>query len=278
MMEKLQALQPDLVFNLVESLAGQDRLIHIIPSVLDMLHIPYTGAKTDALFLTSNKLLAKNILKANGIATPEWLTMEEAVPDNAVQGKYIIKSVWDHASRGLDEHSVVPGQNRRHLMKEMAARKERLGGDCYAEAFIDGREFNLSLLAGTNGPDVLPPAEIRFDADMPGNIHIVGYRAKWDDTSQEYEATTRCFDFTPGDEGLLNHLKNMAVRCWHLFSLNGYGRVDFRVDHDGSPWVLEVNTNPCLSPDAGFAAAVKEAGLSFEQATSRIINDATGKA
>ncbi|MBN1663842.1 MAG: ATP-grasp domain-containing protein [Deltaproteobacteria bacterium] len=273
LMARLREVKPDLVFNLVESLAGQDRLIHLIPAVLDYLQIPYTGAKTEAVFLTSNKLLAKDTLKANGVATPEWLTMEDNAADNTLPGKYIIKSVWDHASKGLDEHSVVAVRDRPRLLKEMELRKSSLGGECYAEAFIEGREFNLSILAGAKGPEILPPAEIRFGDHMPGKINIVGYRAKWHEDSSEYESTNRHFDFPPADEPLLQNLKTVAARCWRLFSLRGYARVDFRVDHNGAPWVLEVNVNPCLSPDAGFAAAVERAGLSFKQAIERIIED-----
>jgi D-alanine-D-alanine ligase len=272
--KNLGAAKPDLVFNLVESLAGHDRLLHIIPSLLDILNIPYTGAKTDALFMTSNKILAKQTLKAAGIATPDWLTLEEYESSRMLPDACIIKSVWDHASKGLNEHSVVPGMDMRHLFNELTARKKKFGGDWFAETFIAGREFNLSILAGKEEPEILPAAEIRFGENMPGKINIVGYRAKWEENSLEYASTNRHFDFSPNDKRLLNKLKDIAQDCWRLFSLRGYARVDFRVDQTGTPWVLEVNANPCLSPDAGFAAAVEQAGISFEQAIEKIIADA----
>ncbi|MBN1382834.1 MAG: D-alanine--D-alanine ligase [Deltaproteobacteria bacterium] len=270
----LKQLKPDLVFNLVESLAGQDRLIHIVPSLLDAMHMPYTGVETEALFLSSNKLLAKKNLRANGIATPDWLTGDESHLEPKIQGTYIIKSVWDHASKGLDEKSVITDSNRTQLLREMTVRKKRLGGDCYAEAFIVGREFNLSMLTGSTGVDVLPPAEIKFGPDMPDGLQILGYRAKWDEDSDEYRSTTRCFDFEDADVPLLKNLTETALHCWRLFALRGYARVDFRVDRSGRPWVLEVNANPCLSPDAGFAAALRQAGLTFGRAIERIINEA----
>jgi D-alanine-D-alanine ligase len=103
---------------------------------------------------------------------------------------------------------------------------------------------------------------------------IVDYRAKWDETAYAYHHTPRTFDFDPNDFPLLETLKMLSLECWKCFGLSGYARVDFRVDSANAPWVLEVNANPCLSPDAGFAAALDQAGISFETAVDRIIEDA----
>ena len=69
----------------------------------------------------------------------------------------------------------------------------------------------------------------------------------------------------------------MALRCWRLFKLSGYARVDFRVDSGNRPWVLEINANPCLSPDSGFFAAAARAGLSFREVVKRIVDDCLGR-
>ncbi|MBU1233993.1 MAG: D-alanine--D-alanine ligase, partial [Proteobacteria bacterium] len=129
------------------------------------------------------------------------------------------------------------------------------------------------LLANNNEPEVLPVAEILFDDFSSRMPRIVDYSAKWDETSFAYRHTPRCFDFKEEDSLLLEKLVEISKQCWHLFKLNGYARVDFRVDHDGRPWILEVNSNPCLSPDAGFAAALERAGLSFTEAVRRILED-----
>ena len=102
---------------------------------------------------------------------------------------------------------------------------------------------------------------------------FVGYRAKWDEGSFEYGSTPRSFDFPPDDAALLATLKRLSLACWEIFGLRGYARVDFRVDAEGKPWVLEINTNPCLSPDAGFMAAAGRAGLSRNDVVRRIIAD-----
>lgn len=273
LIDHLNILQPDFVFNLVESIMGQGRLIHIAPSILDCLKIPYTGAKTEAIFITSQKLLAKRFLHMSGLDTPPWISPDEPNLHVFKPGSYVIKSVWEHASVGLDEDSIVSVQNEKKLHKIMRSKKQHLRGACFAEAFIAGREFNLSLLAGPDGPEVLPPAEIRFDDYPPGKLHVVGYRAKWDEASFEYRHTPRTFEFSAGDAPLLNQLTDLALACWQLFDLKGYARIDFRVDQEGKPWILEINTNPCLSPDAGFYAAAKYAGRGFNDVIERIIAD-----
>ena len=271
--EMLKEIRPGFIFNLVETIEGQGSLIHVAPSLMDYLRIPYTGAGTEATFLTSNKVLAKQFLEARGISTPPFLSADNQSDNPFVEGTYIVKAVWEHASSWLNENSIIFTKDEHRLRKAILSQQEKLGVACFAEIFIEGREFNLSMLAGDKGTEILPPAEIRFDDFPPGKARVVDYRSKWVEDSFEYHHTPRCFDFPKEDEPLLHQLMELALRCWRVFGLSGYARVDFRVDKTGKSWVLEVNTNPCLSPDGGFFAAVERSGLSFTRAIERIIND-----
>jgi D-alanine-D-alanine ligase len=275
-LKKIAEINPALVFNLVESIDGQGRLIHLAPSILDAMNIAYTGAGTDAIFTTSNKILAKQMLRGARIPTPFFVTLEKAGQRRSpLCNPGIIKSVWEHGSVGIGYDSVVFPETRDQLLQEMDRRKDQLGGACFAEAFIEGREFNLSLLAknGNGIPQVLPPAEIRFE-NYPEDRHkIVDYKAKWESESFEYQNTVRSFDFPDQDRPLLDRINKIARECWKLFNLKGYARVDFRVDDSGNPWVLEVNTNPCIAPDSGFVAAAGKADLTFSQIIERIIHE-----
>ena len=126
----------------------------------------------------------------------------------------------------------------------------------------------------TAGPRVLPIGEIVF-VDYPDDKpRIVDYNAKWVEDSFEYNHTPRIFDVAPADVALRAELARLALQCWRLFGLAGYARVDFRVDSAGRPWVLEVNANPCASPDAGYAAMLAEAGLTYDQGISEIVQAA----
>jgi D-alanine-D-alanine ligase len=269
---ELRQRQPELVFNLVESLGGSGRLIHLVPACLETLGVPYTGCRADALLLTSNKLLAKRWLQGAGLPVPAWV---EPGDDDLPAGTadWIVKSVWEHASIGLDANSLVRGRAGRTVRELLPERARRLGGVCFAEHYIEGRECNLALLAGPCGPELLPPAEIVFDNFPPGMPRILDYRAKWDEQSFACSHTRRSFDFPPADGPLLARLEQLALACWRIFRLNGYARVDFRIDTTGAPWILEVNANPCLSPDAGFSAALERAGIPFDEAVRRIVVD-----
>ncbi|MBG0779268.1 MAG: D-alanine--D-alanine ligase [Desulfotignum balticum] len=276
--QTLETMRPLGVFNLVESLENRGSLIHVVPALLDTMAVPYTGCPAPAIYATSHKVMAKERLCLAGLPTPAWINPFPADmpwqggmdPGDDPGSLWIIKSVWEHGSLGLEAENLVTGTAKTvtRLLKE---RSPGLGGACFAEAFIFGREFNLSLLATRSGVTVLPPAEILFPDTPAERPAMVGFRAKWHEDSEEYRNTPRQFDFAPSDTPLLEELETLARRCWHLFHLAGYARVDFRVDPDGRPFVLEINTNPCLSPDAGFAAALKQADISYIDGIHRIV-------
>jgi D-alanine-D-alanine ligase len=277
--ESLTAARPDLVFNLVEALGGSDRLAHLAAMLLEDLDLPYTGVRAAAMQVTTNKLLTKERLRAAGLPTPDWVVGGlPALGAGEVFGPpYIIKAIWEHASVGIDDHAVIERGDGSLVMEQVESRSRQLGRACFAERFISGREFNLSLIAAGDGPKVLPPAEIDFSSFPEDKPKIVGYAAKWTADAFEFANTPRNFEFSAADAPLLDWLRALAVQCWEVFELSGYARVDFRVDADGRPWILEINSNPCLSPDAGFAAALARANLALERAVEWIVADAVGR-
>jgi D-alanine-D-alanine ligase len=263
-LERLLAdLTPRLVVNLVESLDGRGQLVHVVPALLDSLGVPFTGCSASALGLTSDKLLAKQQLIRAGVPTP---TVFGAGADD---GPWIVKSVWEHASLGIDDSSVVRGAAG--VPRVVETRRAEFGGDWFAERFVPGRELNVALIAAAGGARALPVAEIRFEGFPTEKPAIVGYAAKWHTDSFEYRNTVRSFDL---EHELALRAERLARDCWELFGLTGYARVDLRVDADGTPWVLEVNANPCLSPDAGFAAALAKAGIEYRTAIAWLVDDA----
>jgi ribosomal protein S18 acetylase RimI-like enzyme len=183
-----------------------------------------------------------------------------------------VKSVWEHGSVGIDDDGIVA--DARAAARLLAERAAARGGEWFAEGFVEGRELNVALLAGPGGPEVLPIGEIRFQDWPAGKPRIVNYAAKWQADSFEYGHTPRAFDLPPEDAPLLAELGRLALACWRLFDLRGHARVDFRVDGAGRPWVLEVNANPCISPESGFVAMLEEAGIGYDQAIARIVADA----
>ena len=117
----------------------------------------------------------------------------------------------------------------------------------------------------------MPPAEMvfhNFGNDIP---RIVDFKAKWVEDSFEYENTIRDFPGSKLNSLLAEKIRTIALQCWNIFGLRGYARVDLRVDSNDNPYVIEVNANPCISPDSGFVAATVEAGIPFTEVLSRII-------
>lgn len=260
---------PVAVFNLVEAIDDCGQLVPIATALLDHLQVPYTGCSTEALLITGNKVLAKQWLRANGIATADWWDGASRLPVNPAPGRWIVKPLSEDASIGMDDASVVddfsevPGRVR----ERETLRKYRW----FAEQFIEGREINVALIEGPDGPEVLPIPEIEFVDYPAGKPRIVGYAAKWQEDSFECRNTVRRFVDPVQEAALCAELARVSLQCWEIFQLRGYARVDYRVDAAGKPWVLEVNANPCISPDAGFAAALHQAGISYADGIARIV-------
>jgi D-alanine-D-alanine ligase len=271
LLDRMAALQPQVVFNLVESLGGQGALIATVPALLESRGYRVTGCDAESLYLTSHKVLAKQFLRQNGLPTPDWASAGNLPAID--HGTWIVKSVWEHASLGLDDGCVVTGADA--LRRRLAASAASYGGEWFAERFVDGREFNVSVLGIEGRARVLPVAEICFDGYAGNKPRIVGYAAKWQPEAVEYHATRRDFPALPA--ALAGEIESLVEECWRLFGLSGCARVDFRLDAGGKPWILEVNANPCLARDAGLYAAARQAGMSYEALIGAVV-DASGQA
>ena len=266
---QLKKIKPLLVFNMVEMMEGTGALLHISPSILNVLKIPYTGVQLEAMFMTTSKVLGKKQMRLYGLPTSDWYTLDE-IDTLKKNDTYIVKPIWEDGSLNLDEDNIFKGNDKAYIQKI----KKLSSNEFFIEQYIDGREFNLSVLGGKNGPQVMPPAEILFKDYPEGKHRIVGYKAKWTEDSFEYTHTPRTFHYKKEDLPLVEELKTIAIKCWNAFELRGYVRVDFRVDKDRRPYILEVNGNPCIAPESGYVAATKRAGLKFPQVIERIIEDA----
>ena len=220
----LRRLEPDVVFNLVETVAGRGHMIYFATALLDHLGIPYTGCRTDAMFLTSNKPLTKKLLAAEEISTPAWLTADGMASGVSSTDVYLLKASWEDASVGLDDASTVRTNDYRKLLDALHRRIQKLGLECFAEAYIDGREFNIALLSSDQGVQLLPASEILFSDYPPEKLKILDYRAKWVEDSFEYDKTSRSLVFDERDNMLLDLLRDISLHCWRSFGLRGYAR------------------------------------------------------
>lgn len=263
----LAANPPDFVFNLAESIGNKGKLVYFAPALLGLNGLRYSGCPLEAIFITSNKTLAAKLMNLGGIPVP--LSARPGETDKLHFGrKYIIKPLWEDGSAGITADSVFT------YSPEDEERLAELRPDVwFVEEFIDGREFNISMFAGPDGPVVLPPAEIEFRNFDAGRPKIVDYKAKWETDSFEYINTVRVFPSDIFQTRLGEKLRSVCTEVWNLLGLKGYARVDIRCNSNNEPFVLEVNANPCISPDSGFIAACREAGYELPEVFANIIND-----
>lgn len=261
----------EVVFNLVEELAGSGRLAALIPALVSARGLPCTGAGAAELSLADDKVRAKLRLLAAGLPTPSFLARGGLSSPEPPRGKVILKARFEHGSLGLEAQSVCALPPEQELDSLLTAVEQGIGSEAFAEAYIDGREFNVTLLPQRGRLTPLQPVEILFEhlpADAP---RVVGYRAKWDEQSLEYGSTPRRHQFPEQQTALLQRLTRVAVEACSALGVSSFCRVDFRVDLSGAIFVLEVNANPCLSLGAGFDAAVSAAGIGYDAAIDAIV-------
>jgi D-alanine-D-alanine ligase len=261
--------RPDVVFNLVEGIEGEGRLAYLAPQMLAEIGVPFTGAGARSLVLTGDKPRTKAMLREAGLPTPAW--SEPPQWNGLGAGRWIVKCADEDASVGLDDGAVVEAPE---VEARAAACAAKFGGRWFAEEFIDGREFNIAIIERAGEPHILPMAEMMFVGWPVERPRIVGYNAKWDDASFESVKTVRRFGVEYREPALARALRFLCEECWGLFACRGTARVDFRVDMDGRPQILEINPNPGIAPDAGLIAAASEAGLSYANLVEGIVREA----
>ena len=261
----IERSQCDLVFNLVENLSSAS-LLCLPPLLCQSLGVRCCGGSARTLLLTAQKPGAKRLLVSANLPTPRWVEQRDVFDQRWYLGiPLILKPIDQEASLGIDEFSVQLFSTQEELSNALK------GGSIFAEEYIEGREFSVSLLPGG---EVLPVAELCFIDYPAGRRKVAGYEAKWEVDSFAYQHTQRRFDLPKEDSALVAELKEKAVRTYQVFGSTGPARVDVRVDGNNQLFILEMNSNPCLERESGYAAAALQAGISYEQLIERLALEA----
>jgi D-alanine-D-alanine ligase len=265
--------KPDLIFNLVESLENEAIQEMNVAGLYELLKIPYTGAGPLGLGTALNKPRVKEILTFHGIRTPRFQVFQPTariVPDPEMVFPMIVKPSREDASVGISDKSVVYTANE--LRKQIRFIFEEFEQPALVEEYVDGRELNVALL-GNKPPIALPISEIDFSGLTDDMHRIVSYEAKWMHGTVAYEGTKGVCP-APLPAAAEAKIKAIALKCFELIGCRDYARVDFRLGSAGVPYVLEVNPNPDISDDAGFARSARAHGLTFAGTIGRIVDHA----
>ncbi len=265
----LRSSGADAVFNLSEcpNLSPQKEL-HAC-ALLELARLPYTGNGPLALGICNSKALAKQMMLANGIPTPRFrLYTSDPAMEPGLSYPLIVKPANEDGSAGITEDSVVTGLEG--LRRQVKSLREGFRQDSIVEEFVDGREFNVGLLGNGTADDphrVLPPAELVY---RNPRWRLCTYDSKWNSKHPSYaEIAPVCPAGT--DPETASRLSEITLACARIFGLAGYARVDFRMNAAGELFVLEVNPNPDISPDAGMPRAARAAGLSYSELVLEIL-------
>lgn len=260
----LSASDETVVFNLVEGFWTNPKQCNLVSNVVRSFGKACTGNDAYGLLLSLDKWQCKALLAAAGIPTPKGVIVPPGQPiptRDLFEGPYIVKPVETDASEGIDKASIIPGPGKA-LRQAVQRIHDQMNQPALIEQFIDGRELNISVISRKGELEVLPLAEIDFSAFEAGRPRIVGYEAKWLEDSFEYHHTPRIIP-APLPQRVAERVRELAAASCRALSCLEYCRVDFRLDKTNHPYVLEVNANPDISLDAGFAAAIKAAGMSY---------------
>lgn len=257
-----------IVFNLGEGLEGRLFEEARIAWALEAMGYRFTGSPGEAIARSTHKAKAKVILTMAGVPTPPWKLLRDPAEVDGWQldGPVIVKPVSEDASIGIGPEAVItsPSQLKERVFYILSRYRQA----ALAEKFIVGREFNVSLWGSE--PEVLPLAEVDFRAFANPLERIVSFAAKWEPDSFEYKNTPVLCPASVDPE-LKAKIEDVARKAWHAIGCRGYARVDMRVDQEGNPYVVEVNCNPDLSPDAGFYRAARAAGYTYSEMVVRIL-------
>jgi D-alanine-D-alanine ligase len=267
-LDALEDHRPDLVLNLCESLAADSRGEMAVPCLLDLLGLPYTGSSALALGLALHKNKAKELLRARGVPTPDFCVIERIEDLVTVQLPFplIVKPSREDASVGVDFDSVV--HDRQALGRAAVKVMKAFAQPALVERYIPGREIYVPLL-GNEPRRALPLSEIRFGNAFEDRPHIVSYRAKWElDSPECQDSPSVTCSLEPELEA---RVVKIAAAAFAALDCRDYGRVDLRLSPEGEPYVIDINPNCDLHPEAGFAKAAAAAGIDYPSMASRLV-------
>jgi len=259
-------LKVDVVFNISEGFKGRNRESQV-PAILDLYNIPFVGADALSLGVTLDKVVAKKCFIADGIPTARYFkanSTDDLSALNTIGFPLFVKTLHEGTSKGITQASRVEN------LGQLKAQVERINRDykqpALVEEFIKGDEFTVGVI-GNNPPVAMPVVQYAIAGKTTLGNEFYSYQ-------HVVEKSVEYICPAPIDEKLALCLQDLAVRAYKSVDCRDFGRVDFRVDQAGNPYVLEINPLPNLGPDDVFVLFAKVKGMSYNQIINKIMDEA----
>lgn len=257
---EISRVKADCLFTLIEW-DGEDMPLFL--HAMDLIEhrgIPFTGSKLATMRMLSDKVKMKEALDVAGIPTPRWQLFRDG--NEAVRGDFvypvIMKLALTHCSIGITRSAVVdrPVDLTSQVTKHITTHHQPV----YVEEFIDGREFQVTIIEEKDGLRVLPPAEIVFKKG--GKDSFLTYESRWDEKHPDYHLSS--VKLAVVSPYLQKRLENVSLAAFRSLGFSDYARMDVRTRGE-EPFILEANTNPGLgdSDDYGMTISYKAVGMTF---------------
>lgn len=263
----LSKIKADVIFNIFEGFEDDPGTEAEVARMMEDMGLHFTGNPSHVLELTLDKARSKYALKKCGIDTPDYQVLTpQDINGLRLAFPCIVKPVAEDASHGLLPENVV--FNMQQLEKQVQRISREFRGCALVEEFIDGREFNASVIGGSE-LELIEMSEIMYTLP-PGLPRVLTFESKWVENTPYYKGTAVECPAPVGLE-LRETIKNIVLRSCRELGIRGYARVDMRQDAGGNIRVLEVNANPDLSPEIGIALQAEKHGWSYSQLIQKII-------
>ncbi len=266
LLERLASLKVDIVFNISEGVSGRNRESQV-PAILEMAGIPFVGADALTLGLTLDKVMAKKIFIADKIPTPKFFEVnssEQLNHTNHYKFPLIVKPRFEGSSKGLSESSRV--KNKAELKEQVEYIVNTYKQPALIEEFISGQEFTVAII-GNETPEIMPVVQIKIDGKLKLNDKFYTF-ARITSDRLEYVCPAKI------SAELKKILDDLALKTYRAVECRDFGRVDFRVDKDGKPDVLEINPLPSLSTEDVFKLVAENVGITYEEIIGKILKSA----
>ena len=255
----IEGEQMGMIFNMAYGIQGESRYTHI-PSMLEMLGLPYVGSSPSGHALALDKILTKIIWKNNNLPTPEFWVFNNANEDlSTVKYPVIVKPKMESVSFGL---KVV--YNDYDLRKAINYIVTEFDQQALVEQFIRGREFCVGIL-GNSPVETFPVLEIDLEGD-PDAIQTV------DD--KKYKPKRKLCPAPISDE-LAERMQKLSIDAFMALNLRDFARVDIRLDEDDNIYLLEINSMASLGETGSYPESAKVAGYSYEALVNKMLDVAS---
>ena len=267
----------DLVFNIAEGRRGQSREAQM-PAMLEMLDIPFShsGSLTHAIGL--DKALTKKVWRFHGLPTPRFLVFHDGTGENVVDAlrfPVLVKPNAEGSSKGLFNENLI--EDPADLLPKVEEIRSLVGGAILVEEFMPGREFTVTVMGNPGSRDgliALPVVEQDYDAFPPELPHFASYEVKWffEDSEAGRHACLCPADLTSSQR---DEIEQLAMQAFTALGCRDVARVDMRMDGDGRPQLLEINTLPGMYHDplatSYFPVAARVAGWDYTRMIGEVL-------